>query len=85
VTLTICTHPQRCTDMEAAHSDMAQELATMAANLTHACAELRRTQAALVQARTEAQEWQDAYQGAVEGKAFYEGLFEQATRKAVTA
>ena len=77
MTIAICTHPQRCTDMEAAHSDMAQELATMAANLTHACAELRRTQAALVQARTEAQEWQEAYQGAVEGKAFYEGLFSE--------
>jgi len=84
MTIAICTHPQRCGDMEAAHSDMAAQLATMAANLTHACAELRRTQAALVQARTEAQEWQDAYQGAVESAAFHLAGFEQATRKAVT-
>ena len=83
--LTVCTHPQRCAGMEAAHSDMAAQLATMAANLTHACAELRRTQAALVQAQAEAREWQDAYNGAVEGKAFYEQLFcDKCKREGVT-
>ena len=71
--------------MEAAHSDMADQLATMAANLTHACAELRRTQVALVQAQAAAVEWQDAYNGAVEGKAFYEQLFCDKCKEAVRA
>jgi hypothetical protein len=62
--------------MEAAHSDMAAQLCA-------ALAERDAARAALVQAQATAQEWQEAYQGAVEGKAFYMGMFEQATRKAV--
>jgi len=76
MTITVCTHPQRRAGMEAAHSDMAAQLCA-------AWVENAQLKAALVQAQATAQEWQEAYQGAVEGKAFYMGMFEQATRKAV--
>jgi hypothetical protein len=64
--------------MEQTHSDMAAQLCA-------AWVEVAQLKAALVQAQATAQEWQDAYNGAVEGKAFYEGLFNEAARKAVTA
>ena len=73
---TVCTHPTRCSDMEAAHSDMAAQLAD-------ALAELGRARAALVQAQASAQEWQDAYNGAVADAAFHLAGFTDATRKAV--
>jgi len=76
--MTVCTHPQRCAGMEAAHSDMAAQLCA-------AWVEVARLKAQLVQAQATAAEWQDAYQGAVEGKAFHLAGFEQATRKAVRA
>jgi hypothetical protein len=70
MTIAICTHPQRCTDTDTAYTNVCGQLAD-------AWREVAQLKAALVQARTEAQEWQDAYQGAVEGKAFYEGLFSE--------
>jgi len=74
--ITVCTHPQRCSDMEAAHSDMAAQLAAVTV-------ERDRLRAQLTQAQAEAREWQDAYAGAVESAAFHLAGFEQATRKAV--
>lgn len=74
MTFTVCTHPEWCVDMEAAHSDMA-------ARLCAAWVEVAQLKAALVQAQAEAREWQDAYAGAVEGKAFYEGLFSDTCRR----
>ena len=62
--ITLCTHPDRCAGMEAAHSDIAAQLAD-------ALAELSRARAALTQAQAAVAEWQDAYNGAVEGQAFY--------------
>lgn len=62
--LTVCTHPARCSDMEAAHSDMAAQLCA-------AWVEVARLKAQLAQANAAAAEWQDAYQGAVEGQSFY--------------
>jgi hypothetical protein len=56
--------------MEAAHSDMAAQLCA-------AWVEVAQLKAQLVQARAEAREWQDAYNGMVEGKAFYEQLFSE--------
>jgi hypothetical protein len=47
----------------------------MAAQLCAAWVEVARLKAQLVQAQATAVEWQDAYAGAVEGKAFYEQLF----------
>jgi hypothetical protein len=76
--VTVCTHPQRCAGMEAAHSDMAAQLCA-------AWVEVAQLKAQLVQAQAAAVEWQDAYNGAVEGKAFYEQAFSEATRKAVRA
>ncbi len=73
--LTVCTHPARCSDMEAAHSDMAAQLCA-------AWVENAQLKAALVQAQAEAREWQDAYNGMVEGKAFYEGLFNDKCKEA---
>lgn len=63
----------------------AAEIAHLRQQLATARGELSTARAALVQAQATAQEWQEAYHRAVEGKAFYEGLFQQATRKAVTA
>ena len=73
--LTVCTHPARCGDMEAAHSDMATQLCA-------AWVEVARLKAQLAQANAAAAEWQDAYNGAVEGKAFYEGLFNDKCKEA---
>jgi len=77
MTIAICTHPQRCTDTDTAYTNVCGQLAD-------AWREVAQLKAALVQARTEAQEWQEAYQGAVESAAFHLAGFEQATRKAVT-
>ena len=73
--MTVCTHPQRCAGMESAHSDMAAQLCA-------AWVENAQLKAALVQAQAEAREWQDAYNGMVEGKAFYEGLFNDKCKEA---
>ena len=77
--LTVCTHPQRCAGMESAHSDMAAQLCA-------AWVEVAQLKAQLVQAQAAAVEWQDAYNGAVEGKAFYEQAFsDKCKREAVRA
>lgn len=75
--ITVCTHPGRCAGMEQAHGDMAAQLAA-------ALTELGRARAALSQAQAEVAEWQDAYRGAMEGKAFYEAAFCDKCREAVT-
>ena len=62
--ITICTDPTRCAALEHTHSDMADQLAG-------AWREVAQLKAQLVQAQTEAAEWREAYQGAVEGQAFY--------------
>ena len=54
----------------------------MAAQLCAAWVENAQLKAALVQAQAEAREWQDAYNGMVEGKAFYEGLFNDKCKEA---
>lgn len=48
---------------------------TQAAEIAHLRQQLATARAQLAQAQAEAREWQDAYSGAVEGKAFYEQLF----------
>ena len=68
MSITVCTHPGRCAELEAAHGDMAAQLAA-------ALGTVQQLRAQLVQAQATAQEWQDAYNGAVEGKAFYEAAF----------
>lgn len=50
--------------MEAAHGNMAAQLAD-------ALGTVQQLRAQLVQAQATAQEWQDAYNGAVDGQAFY--------------
>ena len=76
--ITVCTHPGRCAEMEQAHSDKAAQLCA-------AWVEVERLKAQLAQAQATAQEWQDAYNGAVEGKAFYEAAFCDKCREAVRA
>jgi len=76
VTITVCTHPQRCADTDTAYANVCGQLAD-------AWREVERLKAALVQAQAEAREWRDAYQGAVESAAFHLAGFEQEARKAV--
>ena len=66
--IALCTHPGRCAELEQAHGDMAAQLAD-------ALGAVQQLRAQLVQAQAAAQDWQDAYNGAVEGKAFYEAAF----------
>ncbi len=77
MTLTVCTHPERCEATNEAYVNICGQLAAMTA-------ERDRLRAQLAQAQAEAREWQDAYAGAVESAAFHLAGFEQATRKAVT-
>ena len=57
--MTICTHPTRCAGMEAAHSDMAAQLATMTVERDRLAAQVTRLQDAL----GVAQEGYDVYYG----------------------
>lgn len=45
--VTVCTHPQRCSDMEAAHSDMAAQLAAVTVERDRLRAQVSRLQDAL--------------------------------------
>jgi len=45
--LTVCTHPARCGDMEAAHSDMAAQLAALTVERDRLRAQVSRLQDAL--------------------------------------
>ena len=64
VTITVCTHPQRCTGMEAAHSDMAAQLAALTVERDRLAAQVARLEA-------QAEAWQAAYQGMTENYAWY--------------
>ena len=44
---TVCMHPQRCSDMEAAHSDMAAQLAALTVERDRLRAQVSRLQDAL--------------------------------------
>ncbi len=77
MTLTVCTHPQRCAEVDTAYANVCAQLAAVTT-------ERDRLRAALVQAQAEAREWQDVAEGAQAAAAFHLAGFEQATRKAVT-
>ena len=76
--LTVCTHPQRCIEMEAAHSDMAAQLADALAEI-----ELRRRREVIADSMIGAlQDEVERLQGDV---TMYMRMFEQASKgKAVT-
>ena len=77
MSITLCTHPQRCSDTNDAYANVCGQLAD-------ALREVAQLKAALVQAQAEAREWQEAYNGAQASAAFHLAGFVDATRKVVT-
>ena len=68
MTIAICTHPDRCGGMEAAHSDMAAQLLALTV-------ERDRLRAQLAQAQDAASRLQDALGVAQEGYNVYYGMY----------
>lgn len=74
MTLTICTHPQRCTDTDTAYANVCGQLAD-------AWREVAQLKAQLQQAQDATSRLQDALQQAQDGYNVYYGMYKDLSAK----
>jgi adenylosuccinate lyase len=74
--VTVCTHPQRCAEMEAAHSSITEQLAAAQGKVQQLQAQLLQRDETLAAALADNNRLRMDVQ-------MYVGMFDEATRKAV--